>query len=135
MLTRLITSFILTLSPIHEVHHAEVPHHPRVTHRVLPVRHAQRVHHGGHSLVSAQVMALTSNVNRCEESGDWHVNGPTYFGGLGWLWATWQEWRQPTDPLNMAYATPQEQARAMARFVGHVMGGWWPDSHGCTGGY
>ena len=82
-------------------------------------------------------MALTTNVNRCEESGDWHVAGPTYFGGIGWLWATWQQWRQPSDPLNMAQATPQEQARAMARFVGHAMGGWWPDqpAGNCTGGY
>ena len=80
-------------------------------------------------------MRLTTNVNICEESGNWHVDGPTYFGGLGWLWATWQDWRQPSDPLNMALASPEEQARAMARFVGHVMGGWWPDAHGCSGGY
>ncbi len=88
-------------------------------------------------IVSALVMSLASNVNHCEESGNWHVDGPTYFGGLGWLWATWQDWRQPTDPVNMAQATPPEQARAMARFVGHVLGGWWPDQPlgNCTGGY
>jgi len=34
----------------------------------------------------------------------------------------------------MADATPQQQAWAMAHFVGAVLH-FWPDQVGCTGGY
>lgn len=81
-------------------------------------------------------MAKTIRVHVCEERGHgWHVDGPTYFGGLGWLAATWTEFRAPSFPVSMADATPQQQAWAMAHFVGATMGGWWPDQSGCTGGY
>ena len=144
MPTKLLSSFLVTsLILISSLIQGGVASGAPVSHRrSVPVRHRPRVHvvrvhRRDDALVSPLVMALTTNVNRCEESGDWHVAGPTYFGGIGWLWATWQQWRQPSDPLNMAQATPQEQARAMARFVGHVMGGWWPDQPAghCTGAY
>ena len=86
-------------------------------------------------LVSASIMAKVERVHLCEErSGGWHVNGPTYFGGLGWLAATWAQFRAPTFPVSMADATPQQQAWAMAHFVGSVLH-FWPDQVGCTGGY
>ena len=85
-------------------------------------------------LVAPWVMAATERVQACEEgSYGWHVNGPKYFGGLGWLWATWQAFRRPDFPLNMADASPEQQAWAMQRFAEHY--GFWPDQRGCTGGY
>lgn len=89
-------------------------------------------------LVSPTVMAKVVRVHECEENvpNGWHVDGPEYFGGLGWLAATWTAWRAPWMPANMALATPEEQAWAMLRFI--VRGplhGLWPDQDGCTGGY
>lgn len=103
----------------------------------LPVSAHQRAHKGSRSvrpLVSAQLLAKASRVAQCEEGG-WHnVDGPTYFGALGWLWATWQAYRAPSFPVNMAYATPAQQTWAMAHFVGAALH-YWPDQNGCTGGY
>ena len=78
-----------------------------------------------HSLVSRAIMAKTIKVMHCE-AGTWHSDGPKYFGGLGWLAATWAEFRAPTFPRNMADATPQQQAWAMAHLVGTLLHGWWP---------
>ena len=77
-------------------------------------------------LVSRAIWVKVYKVHECEESASWHVPGPLYFGGLGWLWSTWQQWRSPGDPINMANATPMEQARAMYRFVTGANGGIWP---------
>lgn len=74
---------------------------------------------------------MTLKVHNCEEPS-WHVNGPTYYGGLGWLWGTWQIFRRSDFPVNMAYATIRQQSWAMARFAA-VNG--WPDQPHCTGGY
>ena len=87
-------------------------------------------------IVSSAILSKASRVATCEEGGWSHsVNGPTYFGSLGWLWSTWQRWRAPSFPVNMFYASPQQQSWAMAHFVKHELGGWWPDQFGCTGGY
>ena len=76
-------------------------------------------------------MAQARWVHHCEEPS-WHVNGPLYFGGLGWLWATWQEFRLPSMPRSMTDATPAEQAVALGRFArAHGM----PDLHGTCHGY
>ena len=80
-------------------------------------------------------MTMTSRVNVCEESGDWHVRGSIYSGGLGWMNALWLQWRAPSFPMSAALASPAEQAWAMSHFVKHVMGGYWPDQPYCTGGY
>jgi hypothetical protein len=72
----------------------------------------------------------------CEQR-NWHADGPTYFGGLGWLWSTWQAYRAPWMPVNMADATPAEQAWAMVRMVGETLHYWphqtYPAS--CGAGY
>ena len=73
-------------------------------------------------------------VHRCEEPSSWHVNGPMYQGGLGWLHSTWLTYRASWMPWDMAMATPQEQAWAMVRFVTTTLH-YWPDASGCTGGY
>ncbi len=94
-----------------------------------------KVPSGRRALVPPELLAKASRVAQCEEGG-WHnANGPTYFGALGWLWATWQAYRAPSFPISMADATPAQQTWAMAHFVGAAMGGWWPDQGDCTGGY
>lgn len=86
-------------------------------------------------LVSPLILRKTINVHNCEEgSYGWHVNGPEYFGGLGWLDATWLKYKFPRFPRYMSEATVEQQAWAMAHFVA-ANGGWWPDQVGCTGGY
>lgn len=70
-------------------------------------------------------------VHHCEEPV-WNVNGPQYFGGLGWLSATWLMFRLPWMPMNMAYATVREQSLAMVRFATRY---GWPDLGGVCRGY
>jgi hypothetical protein len=87
-----------------------------------------------------QYLLKAEKVHFCEENvpNGWHVDGPVYFGGLGWLAATWDRYKLPGFPATAAQATPLEQARAMARFVAIVERGWWPDQLNgdqCTGGY
>ena len=94
---------------------AVIPHHPR-------------------RLVTPSQWSRVVAVHRCEEPSSWHVNGPMYQGGLGWLHSTWLAYRAPWMPWNAAMASPQEQAWAMVRFVSTTLH-WWPDSLGCTGGY
>lgn len=87
-----------------------------------------------HHLVSSQALAMATRVAVCEEGG-WHnVDGPTYFGALGWLWSTWQMFRTPSFPVNMANASPEQQAWALERFVRYYHMAM-PDQIGCTGGY
>jgi hypothetical protein len=88
-----------------------------------------------HTLVSPSIMQRVLRVHDCEEPGNWNVDGPRYYGGLGWLSATWLAWRAPDFPLNAALATPEQQAWAMDHFVASAEHGWWPDQAGCTGGY
>ncbi len=65
----------------------------------------------------------------CEEGG-WHnVDGPTYFGSLGWTWATWQQFRRADFPKNAYHATVAQQVWAAQRFAGHY--GFVPDRFGC----
>ena len=80
------------------------------------------------------LMVRGERVNVCEEGGNWHVDGSVYQGGLGWLHATWLEFRLPGMPLWADDATPRAQVRAMYRFIAHYHIAW-PDQHGCTGGY
>lgn len=91
---------------------------------------------GASPLVSHDVLMKATRVAICEEGGWSHsVDGPTYFGSLGWLWSTWQQFRYHNFPKNMYYATPAQQSWAMAHFVNTELHGWWPDQKGCTGGY
>jgi hypothetical protein len=86
-----------------------------------------------HPLVPSSVFAKVLRVHHCEEPS-WHVEGGQYRGGLGWLDATWQRYRLPGFPAHADLATPQQQARAMLRFITVAEHGWWPDQNGCTGG-
>jgi hypothetical protein len=88
-----------------------------------------------HRLVPPLIFAKVLRVHRCEEGTNWYAHGLLYFGGLGWLDATWQRYKLPGFPARADLATPQQQARAMLRFVTVAEHGWWPDQNGCTGGY
>jgi hypothetical protein len=98
-----------------------------------PVAASAVTHHHPHPLVSAAILRKTLNVHNCEEPV-WNVSGPQYFGGLGWLDATWLMYKAPSFPRYMSQATIEQQAWAMAHFVA-ANGGWWPDQGHCTGGY
>lgn len=89
------------------------------------------------ALVTPLQLQETERVHVCEESdAGWAVDGPRYYGGLGWLQATWDTYRLPGFPASANLATPQQQARAMVRFVEVGNGGVWPDQDGCwKGGY
>lgn len=103
-----------------------------------PLSATTKVHR---QLVSDEILIKTIYVHNCEERGfGWHVgHGKTnyqYYGGIGWLDATWLKYKAPSFPRSMSDATPQQQAWAMAHFVGAQLGGRWPDANGvCTGGY
>ena len=82
-------------------------------------------------LVPHSIMVKVERVHICEERGHgWAVDGPTYFGGLGWTAATWRSFRLPGYPLSASEATVQQQAWALVRFAARY---GWPDTEGCRG--
>lgn len=103
-----------------------------------------------HALVPRAIFLKALRVDRCEES-NWHyplgspwalrvgrkfaLKHSRYFGGEGWLDATWTKYRLPGFPRYAYQASPQQQARAMLHFVATINHGYWPDQTGCTGGY
>jgi hypothetical protein len=87
-----------------------------------------------HHLVSWSIMQKAIRVNQCEEGGNWHVRGSIYAGGLGWTLSLWPRFKAKPFPASMADASPEQQAWAMAHFVGAVLH-YWPDQWGCTGPY
>lgn len=109
---------------------------PAAHHRPPHQRHRPVHHHRGprHYGVSRAMMREVARVNVCEEGGNWHVDGPVFSGGLGWLHSTWSMFRRPAWPRDMADAPPYMQANAMWRFVWHF-GIAMPDQNGCTGSY
>ena len=58
---------------------------------------------------------LWVKMGRCEQPGKgafgvyWSHKGPTYQGGLGFYYATWQHWKLPWYPSNAGYATWRQQ--------------------------
>lgn len=85
-------------------------------------------------LVRWDVWEKVVRVHNCEEPR-WDIKGPVYSGGLGWRNALWGQFRAVWMPFNMGDAKPIWQAWAMQRFVAKVNHGYWPDQHGCAGGY
>ena len=84
-------------------------------------------------LVTAAARERWTRVAICEEGG-WHnAHGPTYFGALGWLQSTWDQFRAPSFPARMNEASITQQIWAAQRFAGyyHLV----PDQSGCTGSY
>jgi len=101
---------------------------------VAPAAHH---HHRPRYGITHAMFERVANVQLCEEgSNGWHVDGPKYFGGLGWLAATWTEFRNPHFPRSAARATPLQQAWSMYRFIAHYRISWPDQPRGhCTGGY
>lgn len=82
-------------------------------------------------------MAEWGRVNRCEEGGNWHVDGAKYSGGLGFTLANWAQFNTFGYPSDAALATPEQQVRVAVAFAIHYYGSAYaaPDQSGCGGGY
>lgn len=110
---------------------------PRADRHDQAVRHAHAVHRA-HLRHAAEVIHATVDVGYrvsiCEEGGDWSYSGSTFDGGIGFLHATWIEFKRSPDPAWMHSASPYEQSRALFALVRHY-GIAMPDQAGCTGGY
>lgn len=75
-------------------------------------------------------MAEWSKVNVCEESGDWHVDGTQYAGGLGISRTNWSAYGGKADFGDEASATPEQQVTVAMRIQPNP-----PDQSGCGGGW
>jgi hypothetical protein len=80
--------------------------------------------------VSPAVFAAWSEVNMCEEGGDWNVQGSTFSGGLGISNANWVVYGGTAFAPDAADATPDEQIIVAERIQPDP-----PDQDGCTGGW
>ena len=82
--------------------------------------------------MTPKLMADVLIVHQCEEAGNWHVHGPTYWGGLGWSTGLFAQVRSEMGPayrgmpLRGDLASPYAQGREMLFFVRHEMHGRWP---------
>lgn len=132
--------------PSHHTHQVERPHRALsvALRRALPPaprRHSTRPSRATRTTAAGPSVAITHaalvrwmKVHVCEERGHgWHVHGPTYWGGLGWMQATWDQFKRADFPARADLATVAEQVWAAQRFAGyyHLV----PDQHGCTGSY
>jgi hypothetical protein len=102
------------------------------------VRRARHPHHSQTHPTPAQIaagevtpeeFAAWSKVNICEESGNWHVRGSKYSGGLGISNENWTAYHKPGYPESAADATPAEQIVVAERIQKNP-----PDQHGCDPG-
>ena len=65
-------------------------------------------------------------MGRCEQPGNgkwgiyWRHRGPTFMGGLGFYYRTWQHWKLPWYPSNAGYATWRQQMRVANRVAADV---------------
>lgn len=73
-------------------------------------------------------------MGRCEQPGNgyggvrWDVHGPTYEGGLGFAWSTWNQYRLEEMPENGGDASVAEQMIVADRVYDDVGAGAW----GCS---
>lgn len=69
-------------------------------------------------------------IGRCEQPGHgwqgiaWDTHGSRYSGGLGFLNATWTQYREPWMPANAGDATPLQQILVAEKL--HDRYGWRP---------
>ena len=82
-------------------------------------------------------IAAWERVSICEESGNWHVDGSAFSGGLGMSHANWNQFNTFGFPGNAANASKLQQIRVAVAFATHYFGSpnAAPDQNGCTGGY
>jgi len=71
-----------------------------------------------------------SKVNYCEEHGNWYVEGPNYYGGLGISAKNWIAYGGEYFAPNGALATPDEQIIIAEKIQFSP-----PDQDGCDGSW
>jgi Transglycosylase-like domain len=85
---------------------------------------------GSGDTVTPEERAAWSLVNQCEESGNWHVQGSVYQGGLGISVVNWAAFGGLASFGPEWAASPDEQIMVAER-IQHDP----PDQHGCSGGW
>jgi hypothetical protein len=68
-------------------------------------------------------------VQNCEEgpgTTGWSTAGSEYEGGLGFAYATWDQYRFPDSPAYAYDATPIQQMEVAQNVVDHIAGGEIP---------
>jgi hypothetical protein len=114
-----------TTTAIHQTH-AVVHHDVVLTHRISMVAATVRLPVAV-SMITARDFQEWSRVNICEESGQWHVLGSRFSGGLGISNQNWVAYGGRQFAWNAAYATPAEQIVVAKRIQANP-----PDQHGCA---
>lgn len=67
-------------------------------------------------------------VARCETGGDWRAPGPTYQGGVGFYWATWDWWARELGLLRRypdAHLAPRLVQIRVADYGRRIHRGYW----------
>jgi len=87
------------------------------------------VNNNSYGVTQADIVAWT-RVAICEESGNWHVRGYKYSGGLGILNSNWTYYSAGMGlPASAADATPVQQIAVAKKInAGYVV----PDQNGCA---
>jgi hypothetical protein len=80
--------------------------------------------------VTPEERAAWSRVNVCEESGNWHVDGPIYGGGLGISRVNWAAYGGFAEFGDETWATPDQQITIAMRIQPDP-----PDQSGCDGSW
>lgn len=80
--------------------------------------------------VSPAVYEEWKKVNKCEEGGNWHVEGSQYSGGLGISNVNWALNRPKDFPADGGQATPDEQILVAEKIQSNP-----PDQNGCDGSW
>jgi hypothetical protein len=102
---------------------------------IISAAHKKKKHHLTEAQIAAQEVTpeefkAWSKVNVCEESGNWHVRGSTYSGGLGVSNENWTYYRHGEFTVSAVDATPAEQIVVAERIQKNP-----PDQNGCNGGW
>jgi len=81
------------------------------------------------AMITRTDFLMWSRVAICEQSGNWHVLGSKYSGGLGISNVNWVAYGGRQFAWNAAYATPAEQIVVANRInAGYGV----PDQNGCA---
>lgn len=84
------------------------------------------------SSLGPQTIAFWDDVAQCETGGNWDAAGPTYQGGLGIYWSTWNWWAGELglrDDYPDADDAPRMVQIRVADYGYRVHSGYW----GCIG--
>lgn len=104
--------------------------HHRKKHRLS---RTQWLAHWATRHVSPELRAEWDKVNNCEESGNWHVAGSEFSGGLGISNDNWRHYGGTRFSPTGAGATPDEQIIVAMNIVDQTHSSI-PDQNGCQPG-